>query len=64
MLALWVVEHLDLVEHILPGLISGFVGPAPYPFAFEQVEEAFCHGIVVTVPAPAHGMLQVVMLQE
>ena len=49
-----IVEHLDVVEHILPGLGPGTVGPAPYPFSLEQIEEALCHGVVMTVPAPAH----------
>jgi hypothetical protein len=37
MLSLWVIEHLDVVEYVLPGFGSGFIGPAPYPFALEQV---------------------------
>ena len=64
MLALRVVEHLDVVEHILPGFGPGLVGPAPDPFALEQVEEALGNGIVVAVPAPAHRMFQIVGLQE
>jgi len=40
MLALRIVEHLDVVENILPGLDAGLVSPAPYPFPLEQVEEA------------------------
>ena len=39
MLALWIIEHLDVVEHILPGFCAGFVGSAAYPLALEQVEE-------------------------
>ena len=51
MLAFRIVEHLDVVEHLLPGFGAGFVGLAPYPFALEQVEEALVDGIVVAVSA-------------
>lgn len=30
-----IVEHLDVVEHVLPGVSPGPIGPAPFPFAFE-----------------------------
>ena len=53
MLSLGIVEHLNVVEHILPGIGSGFIGPAPYPFTFEQIEEALRDSVVVTVAAPA-----------
>ena len=35
----------------MPGVGPGFIGPAPYPFALEQVEEALDHRVVMTVPA-------------
>jgi len=63
-LSLAIVEHLDVVEHALSGIGPCFIGPAPYPFALEQVEEALRDRVVMTVPAPAHGMFQIVMLQE
>jgi len=64
MLASWIVEHFDLVEHVLFGFGLGFVGPAPYPIALEQVEEALGHRLVMTFPAPAHRVFENVMLQE
>lgn len=64
MLALRIVEHLDVVEHVLPGRVSRPVGSAPYPFALEQVEEALRNGVVMTVAAPAHRMLQIVRPEE
>jgi len=63
-LALWIVEHLDVVEHVLPCLGARPVGPSPYPFPLEQVEEALRDRVVVTVAAPAHRMLQIVRSQE
>ena len=54
MFSLGIVEHLDVVEHVLPGLDAGFVCPAPYPLSLEQVEEALSHGVVVTVASSAH----------
>ena len=59
-----IVEHLDIVEHVLPGLGPGLVGSSPYPLALEQIEEAFGDRVVMTVPAPAHRVLQVVGLEE
>ena len=47
MFALWVIEHLDVVEYILPRVVSGFVSSAPYTFALEKVEEAFSNRVVV-----------------
>ena len=58
MLSFWIVEHFDIVEHILPSFGPGFVGPAPYPFAVKQVEEALRDRIVMAVPTSAHGVLQ------
>lgn len=46
MLALRVVEHLDLVEDVLSRVISGLVGFAPNAVALEQVEEALSNSIV------------------
>jgi hypothetical protein len=54
MLSRRVVEHFDIVEHILPGFGSGPVGLAPYPLSLQQVEEALRDSIVMTVSASAH----------
>ncbi len=64
MLAPRVVEHLDVVEHVLPCLLARPVDLAADSLALEQIEEALCHGVVVAVPAPAHRMLKIVVLQE
>ena len=57
MLACRVVEHLDVVEHILPGLDAGLVGSTPYPLAFEQIEEALRDSIVMAVSPPAVSII-------
>lgn len=64
MLALRIVEHLDVIEHILTGFYAGSVCPASDPFALEQVEEALRDRVVMAVAAPAHGMFQIVGPQE
>jgi len=64
MLAPWIVEHLDIVEHVLSGFGARRVVPAPYPFAFEQIEEALRNCVVATVAAPAHRVFEIVRLEE
>jgi hypothetical protein len=49
MFALRVIEHLDVVEDILPRVISGFISSASYTFALQEVEEAFGNCIVMAV---------------
>ena len=63
MLSLWVMEHLDIVRHVLAGLGSGFIDPAPSTFPLEQIKEAIQDRAVMTVAAPAHRMLQSVRLR-
>ncbi len=74
MLAFWVVEKLDVVKHVLPGLCTVSVCPAPDPFPLEGLEQAFRDCIVsslrsvsfanMTVPPTAHAGFQIVGLQE
>jgi hypothetical protein len=35
-----VIEHFDVVEDVLSGLLAGFICSTPDAFPFEQVEEA------------------------
>ena len=53
-LTLRIVEHLDVVEYILPCLLSCAVGTPAYSFTFEQLEEAFGNSVIVTIATPAH----------
>lgn len=40
LLAHRVTEHFDVIEHVLPGFLAHFVGPAPDTIALERGEEA------------------------
>lgn len=62
--ALWVVEHLDVNEHIGAGILPGWIDLAANPLSLEQLEEALSHGVVVAVASPAHAAEQVVVPQE
>tara|TARA_R110000868_G_scaffold411715_1_gene707934 strand:+ start:2467 stop:2928 length:462 start_codon:yes stop_codon:yes gene_type:complete len=53
MFALWIVEHFDVVEHVLAGLQAGFVGSTPYSLPLEQIEEALGCGAIMAVAASA-----------
>ena len=64
MLALRVVEQLEVFEHVLPGGVAGRVGPTPDPFALQKLEKAFGDGVVVAVAAPAHAGVKVMLMQE
>ena len=64
MFALWVVEKLDVIEYIPAGFFAGFVLSASDALAFEQVEEAFRHRIISTVPTTAHALRQIVLFEE
>lgn len=36
----WIVEHLDIFEHVLLSFITSSVGLSAYTLAFEQIERA------------------------
>ena len=64
MLALRAVEHLDVIEHVLPGFFAGPIGSPSDPFPLEEVEEAFGHRVVVAASSAGHGVLKIVGAQE
>ena len=64
MFALRIVEHLNVVEYILPRVVSGFVVFAPDSFALQEVEEAFCNSVVVTISSAAHAVFEIVVFEE
>ena len=58
MLALRVIEHLDIIEHIPSSLVTCFVNPAANPLSLEQIEETFNDSVVVAVTPAAHRSLE------
>lgn len=55
-----IVEHLDVVEDVLPGLIACRIYLTANSLPFQQLEKALGDCIVVAVTAPAHALYQVV----
>jgi len=60
LLARRVVEDLDVIEHIMPGFLAGFVSPAPDALALERGEVAIGNRVVMAVAASAHRVLKFV----
>lgn len=59
-----VVEHLNVVEDIRSGLFAGGIDATTNPFALEQLEEAFGHGIVMAITPAAHTGHESMGLEE
>ena len=59
-----VVKHLNLAKHIAACLLPIGINMLTDTFAFKQLEEAFCHSVVMAVASPAHVGLQVVTNQK
>ena len=64
MLALGVVEHLDVFEDVLPWSVACRVCASPYPFPLQELKEALGDSVIVTIPTPAHAGLQVVLAEK
>jgi hypothetical protein len=45
----WVVEDLDVVKDIVPGIFPCGVDPLLDSLTLEQLEEALCDGVVMAV---------------
>lgn len=58
------LEHLDIVEDILPGVGSGCVGLSPDPLRLEKMEEALRDRIVVTVSPSSHTRDQIMGVEK
>ena len=52
-----VIEHLDIIEHVLPCCIACDVRPPPDPFPLQELEEALGDGIIMTVTTSAHACI-------
>ena len=64
MLALRVVGHLGVIEHVPPGFFAGPIGLPSDPFPLEEVEETFGHRVVVAASSAVHGVLKIAGAQE
>lgn len=62
--ALRVVEHFDVVEHVLASFIARTVDPSTYSLSLQKIEKALGHRIVMAVAASAHRVNQIVVLEE
>ena len=56
--SLAVVEDLDVLRDLSPGLRPGFVTPVMYEFVLQRPPKTFHRCIVVTIPPPGHRSLQ------
>src|SRR3977135_1439299 len=50
-----IVEPLDIVEHIRPGLVSGVIDFARGALGLQRREEALHRGVVPHIAGPAHA---------
>jgi len=62
--ALWIVEHLDVIEDILPGIGTCCIGLSTNALTLDKLEEAFSNSVIVAVTSPAHALLQIVSIEE
>ena len=62
--AFWVVEHLNVIEHISASILPSAVDLSPDPLPLQQLEKAFRYRIVMAVAPSTHAAKQVVGFQE
>ena len=48
---LTVIKHFDVIKNIAAGFFPRSVDLFLYPFAFQQLEKAFCNRIIMAVTA-------------
>jgi len=61
---IWVVKHLDIVEHVAAHFSPRRVYPTLDPLPFEQLEEALGNSVFMAVSTPTHATAQVVWFEE
>ena len=59
-----VVEHFNVAKHIAACFLPSGINLPADTLPFQQLEEAFGHGVVMAVASSAHAWLQVVASQE
>lgn len=62
--ALQIVDHFDIVEDVLPGVVPSCIGLALDALPLQQLEEAFSDSIVMMVSTPALPWLKPIRRQE
>ena len=50
-----IIKHFDVINDVSPGVLSGHVVCKKDPLSLQTTEKALCHGIVPTIPFPAHA---------
>jgi hypothetical protein len=53
--AFYVVEHLDVIEHITTSILSRVVDFPLDPFPVQKLEKAFGQGVVMTVASATNA---------
>lgn len=61
---LWIVEHLNIIEHIAPRLFTRSINFAFNTLTLEEPEEALRHRIVVATAMTTHTPDQLMGFQE
>ena len=56
----WVVEQLNVVEYLSPGLTPFFVDLAFNALRLQQLEEAFSPSVVMAVTSVTHAQLKII----
>ena len=64
MLALRIIEHLNVFEYVLSCVNPCRIGFSSNLLAFQQLEEAFGDSVVMTVAATAHTGVQIVLSKK
>lgn len=59
-----IVDHLDVVEHILPCSIACEVGLPPDPSTLQKLKEVFRKRIIIAISTPAHAGIQIVLTEK
>ncbi len=59
-----IIEHLNVLKDILPGLVTGSIVPMVHELTLERPEEAFDAGVVPAVAFAAHTGDEAVPMEE
>ena len=57
-----VIKHFDIPDHVVSGLISGFINDIRDLFGFKRTEKTFHHGIIPAIAFSAHAASHAVLI--